>query len=293
MARPARPTDAEDMAVVQNGIYRAGLRESPVDVALVRRLFTTSLAAAGAGGLKHIDASIGVDNLAALVYCSAIGFTPYREGSDTIPHRFDVYQLVAGASQRIFVSQLRLSIAWPYALFPESSRAMVLALLTTAIAAGGVAAAWVFIAPTGFVFAWVTHFILMAWVLSVVRPRVRIPDYDWLRVRFWELRIYTGLGVRIFGKGLDVIGWNQIIAKERGFDGTRRGLGELDQHTRRSEIGHNICLLVTAALALGILMTGSWAGALWLAALAVPLHLYPTLLQRLLRSRIQAVLSRP
>lgn len=201
MVRPARPTDAEDMAVVQNGIYRAGLRESPVDVALVRRLFTTSLAAAGAGGLKHIDASIGVDNLAALVYCSAIGFTPYREGSDTIPHRFDVYQLVAGASQRIFVSQLRLSIAWPYALFPESSRAMVLALLTTAIAAGGVAAAWVFIAPTGFVFAWVTHFILMAWVLSVVRPRVRIPDYDWLRVRFWELRIYTGLGVRIFGKG--------------------------------------------------------------------------------------------
>lgn len=36
MVRPARPTDAEDMAVVQNGIYRAGLRESPVDVALVR-----------------------------------------------------------------------------------------------------------------------------------------------------------------------------------------------------------------------------------------------------------------
>lgn len=34
--RPARPTDAEDMAVVQNAIYRAGLRESPVDVALVR-----------------------------------------------------------------------------------------------------------------------------------------------------------------------------------------------------------------------------------------------------------------
>lgn len=148
--RPARPTDAEGMAEVQNAIYRAGLRASPVDVELVReryltmdysvactvaeqegrivgfqslmrawpgnpydvaegwgiigthihpharrsglgrRLFATSLAAARAAGLRHIDASIGVDNLAALAYYSAMGFTPYREGGDTIPHRFDV-----------------------------------------------------------------------------------------------------------------------------------------------------------------------------------------------------------
>ena len=37
--RPARPTDAEDMAEVQNAIYRAGLRASPVDVALVRERY--------------------------------------------------------------------------------------------------------------------------------------------------------------------------------------------------------------------------------------------------------------
>lgn len=37
--RPARPTDAEDMAEVQNAIYRAGLRTSPVDVALVRERY--------------------------------------------------------------------------------------------------------------------------------------------------------------------------------------------------------------------------------------------------------------
>jgi GNAT superfamily N-acetyltransferase len=148
--RPARPADAEDMAEVQNAIYRAGLRASPVDVALVReryldmeyrvactvaeqegrvvgfqslkrawpgnpydvaegwgiigthihpdagrsglgrRLFATSLAAARAAGLGHIDATIGIDNSPALAYYSALGFTPYREGSGTIPHRFDV-----------------------------------------------------------------------------------------------------------------------------------------------------------------------------------------------------------
>lgn len=37
--RPARPTDAEDMAEVQNAIYRAGLRASPVDVALIRERY--------------------------------------------------------------------------------------------------------------------------------------------------------------------------------------------------------------------------------------------------------------
>ncbi|WP_431031380.1 GNAT family N-acetyltransferase [Plantibacter sp. RU18] len=33
--RTADPTDAEDMAEVQNAIYRAGLRANPVDVALI------------------------------------------------------------------------------------------------------------------------------------------------------------------------------------------------------------------------------------------------------------------
>ena len=148
--RPASAADAQDMADVQNAIYRAGLRSGPVDVAMVRdryldmeygvactvaerdglvvgfqslkwawpgnpydvaegwgiigthihpgagrsglgrRLFATSLAAAKDAGMRHIDASIGVDNSPALAYYSAIGFTPCREGSETIGHRFDV-----------------------------------------------------------------------------------------------------------------------------------------------------------------------------------------------------------
>src|SRR5690625_6977147 len=37
--RPAMATDAEDMAEVQNAIYRAGLRASPVNVAQVRERY--------------------------------------------------------------------------------------------------------------------------------------------------------------------------------------------------------------------------------------------------------------
>lgn len=148
--RLARSTDAEDMADVQNAIYRAGLRSSPVDAALIREryldteyglactvaeqegrvvgfqslmrawpgnpynvaegwgiigthihpdagrsglgrcLFVKSLETAKAAGLRHIDASIGVGNLPALAYYATLGFVPYREGIDTIPHRFEV-----------------------------------------------------------------------------------------------------------------------------------------------------------------------------------------------------------
>ncbi|WP_185996033.1 glycosyl-4,4'-diaponeurosporenoate acyltransferase CrtO family protein [Nocardioides campestrisoli] len=173
-----------------------------------------------------------------------------------------------------------------------SGRVMLVASLTTALAAGGVAAAWVFLGRTGFAFAWVTHFILMAWVSSVVGPRVRIPDHRWLRVGRWEARLYPALGVRLFGKLLDLIGWNRVIARARGFSGTREGLKELDQHTRRSEVGHSICLAVATAVACGVLETGEWRSAAWLLALGLPLHLYPVLLQRLLRARIQSMSAR-
>lgn len=171
----------------------------------------------------------------------------------------------------------------------ESARVLLVASLATALAAGAIAAAWLFIGPAGFSFAVVTHFVLMAWVSAIVGPRVQIPNRGWLWVGRWESRLYPALGVRLFGKLLDVIGWNRVIAEERGFNGTREGLQELDQHTRRSEVGHSLCILVTVAMALGVLSTGAWQGAAWLVALGLLLHLYPALLQRLLRARIQSV----
>lgn len=57
---------------------------------LGRRLFAESVAAARAAGLRHVDASIGADNAPALAYYAAMGFRPYREGSDTIAHRLDL-----------------------------------------------------------------------------------------------------------------------------------------------------------------------------------------------------------
>ena len=100
------------------------------------------------------------------------------------------------------------------------------------------------------------------------------------------------MGVHVYGRVLDAIGWNRLIEGTRAFDGTRAGLPALDQHTRRSEGGHLLCLLVAVLLAGAAAGTGAWSGAGWLVGLGVVLHLYPALLQRLLRLRIQSLRAR-
>ncbi|WP_148058879.1 hypothetical protein [Bogoriella caseilytica] len=169
---------------------------------------------------------------------------------------------------------------------------MLAPLLITAMAAGGVAAGWVVIGPTGPVFAAVTQGFLLAWAALGFPHRCEIPDWGWLRVRRWEPRLYAGVGVELFGTVLDLIGWNRVVTAERGFDGTRRGLGILDQHTRRSEIGHSAGMVISVGLAIAAMVWGSWVGALWLVGLAMPVHLYPAWLQRLVRARIQALQQR-
>ncbi|WP_211206460.1 GNAT family N-acetyltransferase [Demetria terragena] len=85
-AWPGNPYDvAEGWGIIGTHIHPDAGRSG-----LGRRLFASSLAAAQAAGLRHIDATIGADNSAALAYYSAMGFTPYRDGKDAIPHRFDV-----------------------------------------------------------------------------------------------------------------------------------------------------------------------------------------------------------
>jgi hypothetical protein len=165
------------------------------------------------------------------------------------------------------------------------------ALAATAVTAGVIVAAWIVIGPTGFAFAWVFHCMLMFWVVVAWEARPTPLTSRWFRVRTWEATVYRAVGVRRYGRALDAIGWNARITRDRGFDRTRAGLRVLDRHTRRSEAGHLWCLLVTVVVAGVVAATDGWNGVGWLAGLAVLLHLYPVMLQRLLRTRIRAVLD--
>lgn len=85
-AWPRNPYDvAEGWGIIGTHIHPSAGRNG-----IGRHLFAISLSAAKAAGLRHIDASIGAGNEPALAYYSAMGFIPYREGDDVIPHRLDL-----------------------------------------------------------------------------------------------------------------------------------------------------------------------------------------------------------
>ncbi|GAB3689454.1 glycosyl-4,4'-diaponeurosporenoate acyltransferase CrtO family protein [Nocardiopsis oceani] len=175
---------------------------------------------------------------------------------------------------------------------PPRARAAMVSVAAAGSTAAAVAAAWIMIGPTGFVFAWIAHFVLMAGVSVALDARSRPLEHPWFRVRRWEVPLYGRLGARLYGRALDAVGWNRVVERGRGFDGTRAGLTGLDQHTRSSEAGHLLCLVVASVLAAAAVSMGSWAGALWLVGLGVLLHVYPVMLQRLLRVRIQVLAGR-
>ncbi|MFV0410733.1 MAG: GNAT family N-acetyltransferase [Paracoccus sp. (in: a-proteobacteria)] len=72
------------------GVIGTHIRPDAGRAGIGRQLFAETRQAALAAGLVHIDAMIGADNLPGLAYYRAMGFVPYREGTDTISHRYDL-----------------------------------------------------------------------------------------------------------------------------------------------------------------------------------------------------------
>ncbi|MWV58976.1 hypothetical protein [Rathayibacter sp. VKM Ac-2754] len=107
-----------------------------------------------------------------------------------------------------------------------------------------------------------------------------------------EPAILRALGVGRFGRMLDRTGWNRRITRLRAYDGTRAGLASLDQHTRRSELVHLAGTAGGVTVAAAVLLRGAPRGAAGLLASTIVLQLYPALLQRLVRARIQRVRCR-
>jgi len=153
------------------------------------------------------------------------------------------------------------------------------------------ASGWRSVGPTGPVYAIVAHVALTCWAAVVGVPSAVLGS-RWFVVGPREPAVLRVLGVRLFGRLLDLVGWNAVITRERAWDGTRAGLGELDLHTRRSEAAHLLRAGLTVPLAVAAAAVGRPGGAAWLLGTAVVVQIWPALLQRLVRSRIQRLSSR-
>jgi hypothetical protein len=139
--------------------------------------------------------------------------------------------------------------------------------------------------------AWATS----ALVVVVPAPGVmRHLPRRWFRVSTGERAIHRVLGVGLFGRLLDVSGWNRRVLKPiRRFSGKKASLLHLEKSVQASAVSHGICFgihMVLAALAL--FTRHPWMGALWMLLPSLPIHVYPVLLQRSVMVRLQPLLDK-
>lgn len=123
-------------------------------------------------------------------------------------------------------------------------------------------------------------------------PLMRPLPRRWFRVPDRERVLHRVLGVGLFWKLLDVIGWNRSITRMRAFSGTKAGLVSLAQSARAGGIAHAICFAIHVVLAVCALATEHpRSGALWMLLPALIPHVYPVFMQRSILLRLQPLLD--
>lgn len=143
-----------------------------------------------------------------------------------------------------------------------------------------------------FFWAWTVHFLLMIWMMMLASAVPLPHEGGWYRVRDWEPRLYRRLGVMGFMRLLRAVGWERVNRSARKFDGTRASLPAFERDTRASEFSHAVLGALGFVLVLGAVLVRAWDAAFWLLAVNVFLHVYPVMLQRTMRKRIEGLLER-
>ena len=167
------------------------------------------------------------------------------------------------------------------AIFALASLALVMILVLITLSAG--------IPP--FVDAAAVNLAVVAWSAFVL-PLRGLPRFDeYFALRPWERsgRVFHWLGVPLFRaivrRGPLSLSNRALPAAWHSGDPER-----IERETRAAEGGHAIAFLIVLALAGLAVVRGDTERAVWLAALDVPLNLYPVLLQRDHRHRLQEML---
>ena len=139
-----------------------------------------------------------------------------------------------------------------------------------------------------FVHAALVNLAVVAWAAFVL-PLRGLPRFDeYYTLRAWERsgRVFHWLGVPLFRalvrRGPLSLPNRALPAAWRSGDPER-----IERETRAAEGGHAIAFLIVLVLAVVSLVRGAVERAAWLAALDIPMNLYPVLLQRDHRHRLQ------
>lgn len=146
-----------------------------------------------------------------------------------------------------------------------------------------------YIGMQGFAFAWALNFLLMACVLTFTETLKGQLASRYYKEKPWEQggKIYLSLGINLFRKLLVWIGWEKLNKKSNPVDKNIDALMHLLYRTKQSELGHLIILIIVFGFNVFVAFKFGIGKSLWLLILNIVFNLYPILLQRYNRPRIE------
>ena len=147
--------------------------------------------------------------------------------------------------------------------------------------------------PQSFVFAWVLNFALMLAVFfftNTFKPRLTAGYYN---SKKWEANgtIYKWFGVNGFRKLLVLLGWEKVIRASSPVKKNLDAIKHLEHGTRQAEFGHLIIFFIVFATNVFVAFRYGIAKSLSLFLLNIIFNVYPVILQRYNRPRLQRMIK--
>ena len=126
-----------------------------------------------------------------------------------------------------------------------------------------------------------------------VFPTHRLLGKSYYKLRNTKLlqRIYRIMGVSVFRKLLLVFFWGKPKNRQKYFNGTRKGLTNFDHECKQSEFGHLGAFVIIVAICLLLLAYGHVQVAIITSLINIIGNLYPIILQRHHRIRLERILA--
>jgi hypothetical protein len=145
-----------------------------------------------------------------------------------------------------------------------------------------------------FIFAWVLNFMLMVGVLYITETFKPSLISTYYNSKKWEAegKIYKWFWVDEFRKILVWVGWEKLNKASNPVNKNLDTLLQLEYRTRQSEIGHLIIFVIVLIFNLVVVFKYGIIQSLWLFFLNKVLNVYPIIVQRYNRPRLQNIINR-
>jgi len=170
---------------------------------------------------------------------------------------------------------------------------ILISILATIITIGALWFLVTYMGMASFAFAWALNFLLMIWAVALIEALDSQLTSSYFDDKKWEHKgkIYEYIGINFFRKVLVWIGWEKLNKKANPIKNSNEALMRFYFQTKKSELGHAIIIPIVLGFNIFVAVNFSFSKSLWLLILNILLNLYPVLLQRYNRPRIQRAIS--